>query len=291
MNGEASVDPAHPPGYRHAYRWLQLAAGILGMVAVANFQYSWTLFVLPLQNRHGWSLEEVQVAFSLFVLAQTWLVPVEAYLAERFGPRRLLFAGGALAALGWVLSAYTQSLGVLYAAQVLSGSGSGIVYGISMGSALKWFPDRRGLAAGLTAAAFGAGSAATVLPIKWTIDEYGFEAAFIWFGLGQGLIVVLSALVMRFPGADEVPVQVQPRLLQSTRDATPRQMIGTPAFWLLFGMMTMGAIPGLLMLGQLKPMAGDFGVARAEVWLFGMSLGAALPVALMLDRISGGVTR
>src|SRR5438309_2866675 len=173
-------------------RWVQLAAGITGMVAVANFQYSWTLFVLPMQDRHGWGEVDIQYALYLFfVPAQTWLVPLEGYLAERFGPRRLLVGGGVLAALGWVVNAGASSLAVLYVAQVLAGCGSGIVYSISMGSALKWFPDRRGLAAGLTAAAFGAGSAATVLPIGYTIRTAGYESAFLWFGVGQGLVIVL----------------------------------------------------------------------------------------------------
>src|SRR5438105_14964953 len=136
-------------------RWVQLGAGITGMVAVANFQYSWTLFVLPLQDRHGWKEADIQYAFFLFfVSAQTWLVPLEGYLAERFGPRKLLISGGVLAGLGWVMNAGASSLPVLYAAQALAGCGSGIVYSISVGSALKWFPDRRGLAAGLTAGAF-----------------------------------------------------------------------------------------------------------------------------------------
>src|SRR5262249_18936592 len=186
-------------------RWVQLVVGITGMVAVANFQYSWTLFVLPMQQRHGWELVDIQYALYLFfVPAQTWLVPVEGYLAERFGPRKLLVSGGILAALGWGINAVPSSLAVLYAAQVLAGCGSGIVYSVSMGSALKWFPDRRGLAAGLTAAAFGAGAAATVRPIRWTIEYHGFEQAFLWFGLGQGLVIVLTALVMRFPRPGEV---------------------------------------------------------------------------------------
>jgi OFA family oxalate/formate antiporter-like MFS transporter len=274
-------------------RWVQLSAGILGMVAVANFQYGWTLFVRKIHDRHGWALVDIQDAlYVYFVLAQTWLVPLEGYLAERFGPRRLLVLGGGLAALAWVLNANASSLAVLYAAQVLSGCGSGIVYSLSMGNALKWFPDRRGLAAGLTAAAFGAGSAATVLPIRWTIQEAGYEAAFLWFGLGQGLVVMLAGLLMRFPRAHEVPAPVRPRVRQSVRDATPRQMLKEPAFWLLYGIMTMGAIPGLLMLGQIEPMAAeDFQVAEAEVWLLGIGLGAALPAALMLDRLSGGLTR
>src|SRR5436190_3729697 len=175
-------------------RWAQLVAGITGMVAVANFQYSWTLFEGPLHERHpGWTKVEIQDALVIFfVSAQTWLVPLEGYLAERFGPRKLLIGGGVLATLGWVINSQTSSLSVLYLAQVIAGCGSGIVYSISMGSALKWFPDRRGLAAGLTAAAFGAGSAATVLPIGHVIRTAGYEAAFLWFGVGPGLVIVLA---------------------------------------------------------------------------------------------------
>jgi OFA family oxalate/formate antiporter-like MFS transporter len=271
-------------------RWMQLTAGIAGMVAVANFQYSWTLFVPPLR-KHGWSDVAILDALNLFFIqAQTWLVPVEGYLADRFGPRRLLVGGGALAALAWVINAQTSSLAVLYGAQVLSGVGSGIVYSISMGNALKWFPDRRGLAAGLTAAAFGAGSAATVLPIDWTIEHAGYQAAFLWFGLGQGLVVVLAGLLMRFPSAGEVPAPTRVKVLQSGHETPPRDTLRSPVFWLLYLMMTLGAIPGLLMLGQMKPMAIAFHLADEPVSLLGVTL-RALPFALMLDRISGGLTR
>lgn len=272
-------------------RWVQLMAGIAGMVAVANFQYSWTLFVLPLQHAQGWRQVEIQDALYIyFVLAQTWLVPIEGYLADRFGPRLLLVAGGVLSGLAWVVIAHTSSLAVVYAAQVLAGCGSGIVYSVSMGSALKWFPDRRGLAAGLTAAAFGAGSAATVLPIRWTIREAGYQAAFLWFGVVQGAVVVLAGLVMRFPRREEVPASAPPRVLQSGRDYTPKEMLRTPVFWLVYVMMTAGAIPGLLMLGQIAPMAEDFGVAEVPVTLFFIT-SAALPLAMMIDRILGGLTR
>jgi OFA family oxalate/formate antiporter-like MFS transporter len=272
-------------------RWMQLAAGILAMIAVANFQYSWTLFVEPLQHRHGWSRVAILDALNLFfILAQTWLVPVEGYLADRFGPRPLLVCGGILAALAWVICSTTSSLGVLYAAQVVCGSGSGIVYSVSMGNALKWFPDRRGLAAGLTAAAFGAGSAATVLPVRQTIRHAGYEAAFLWFGLAQGFVVVLAGLVLAFPRPGEVPAPHNPRVPQSRRDFTPTEMLRSPVFWLLYVMMTLGAIPGLLMLGQIAPMARDFGIADQEVVLWGITL-AALEFALMLDRVMGGLTR
>ena len=273
-------------------RWVQLIAGITGMVAVANFQYSWTLFEGPLHERNPyWTKVQIQDALVIFfVSAQTWLVPLEGYLAERFGPRKLLISGGVLATLGWIINAHTSSLAVLNVAQVMAGAGSGIVYSISMGSALKWFPDRRGLAAGLTAAAFGAGSAATVLPIGHTIRDFGYETAFLWFGIGQGSVIVLAGLVMRFPRADEVPAIVQHKVLQGGRDYAPLQMLRSPAFWLVYAMMTLGAVPGLLMIGQLKPMAQDFQVADIRISLFGATL-MAVDLALMIDRIMGGLTR
>ncbi|MBI2803379.1 MAG: oxalate/formate MFS antiporter [Planctomycetes bacterium] len=272
-------------------RWVQLATGITGMVAVANFQYSWTFFVVPLQDRHGWEKAEIQYAFYLFfVQAQTWLVPLEGYLAERFGPRKLLFGGGILAGLGWIISAETSSLELLYAGQALSGCGSGIVYSVSMGSALKWFPDRRGLAAGLMAAAFGAGAAGTVRPVRWTILHYGYDQAFVWFGIGQALVIILATLIMRFPRPGEAPAAVHSRVLQSGRDFTPLEMLRCPAFWLIYLMMTLGAIPGLLMIGHIDPLAREFGVAAMPVTFLWFT-SAALPLAVELDRVMGGLTR
>jgi OFA family oxalate/formate antiporter-like MFS transporter len=281
---------ARPPSL-WSNRWLQLTAGIVGMVAVANFQYAWTLFVGPLQRRHGWNQVAIQDAlFIYFVLAQTWLVPFEGYLADRFGPRRLLVIGGLLATLSWVINSRANSLSVLYLSQALGGCGSGIVYTISVGSALKWFPDRRGLAAGLTAAAFGAGSAATVRPISAIIERFGYESAFLWFGLGQGLVILLASLVMRFPRPREIPEPIQLKVLQSHRDFRPREMLRSPAFWLIYAMMTVGAVPGLLMLGQIKPIAEHYGVDRVSVTILFFS-SAALPLAMEVDRIMGGLTR
>ncbi len=271
-------------------RWLQLTAGILCMVAVTNFQYSWTLFVLPLQERHNWNPLAIQDALTFFILAQTWLVPLEGYLADRFGPRRVMLVGGVLAGLAWVINAHTASLAVLNTAQVLCGCGSGIVYSISMGSALKWFPDRRGLAAGLMAAAFGAGSAATIKPIHWTIETFGYQAAFFWFGLGQALIILLAGSLVRFPRPGEVPAPAQPRVLQSSRDSRPGEMLCSPVFWLLYAMMAVGAIPGLLMVGQLAPIARSFQIDKAPISLLGLTI-AALPFAMMIDRLMGGFTR
>jgi OFA family oxalate/formate antiporter-like MFS transporter len=272
-------------------RWVQLGAGIVGMVAVANFQYAWTLFVAPLHAVHGWSAVHIQDAlYFYFVPAQTLLVPLHGYLAERFGPRGLVILGGVLCAVAWVINSQTSSLPVLYAAQVMAGCGSGMVYSISVGNALKWFADRRGLAAGLTAAAFGMGSAATILPILWTIDHAGYPLAFLVFGIAQGVFVVLAGSVMRFPVGPAEAV-APARVLQSRIDFTPRAMLGQRTFWLLYGMMTIGAVPGLLMIGQIKPITEAFDIAWTNLSILGVELGPALPIALLLDPLSGGLTR
>src|SRR5947209_8706077 len=173
--------------------------GIVCMAMIANLQYGWTLFVTPIGDKFGWTRAAIQVAFTIFVLTETWLVPIEGYLVDKFGPRPVVLVGGLLCGIGWVMNSFADTLTMLYVAAAISGIGAGAVYGTCVGNALKWFPDRRGLAAGLTAAGFGAGSALTILPITAIIKSSGYEAAFLYFGIGQGLIVLLMALFLTDP--------------------------------------------------------------------------------------------
>jgi MFS transporter, OFA family, oxalate/formate antiporter len=272
-------------------RWVQLIMGIVGMVAIANLQYGWTLFVGPINQKFGWGTPAIQVAFTLFVLAETWLVPFEAYFVDRYGPRVIVAVGGILVGLAWIINAGADTLTKLYAGGIIGGVGAGIVYGTASGAALKWFPDRRGLAAGLTAAGFGAGSALTIIPIANQIRTSGFQSAFLTWGIIQGAVVLVCAFLMRAPRKEDVAgVRVPETLSQTTEDFTPVQMLKTPAFYLLYAMMTMVAMGGLMATAQLGPIAKDFKVADIPVSLFGLTM-AALPFALSLDRILNGVTR
>ena len=176
-------------------RWLQLWLGVVCMVLIANLQYAWTLFVDPMHQAHGWSLAEIQWAFSIFIATETWLTPVAGTIVDRLGPRAgpglSIAAGGVLVGIGWLINAYADSLGLLYIGAAISGTGAGAIYATCVGNAVKWFPDRRGLAVGLTAAGFGAGAAMTVIPIRLTISAAGYAPAFFWFGIGQGLILIV----------------------------------------------------------------------------------------------------
>src|SRR3978361_1551670 len=188
-----------------ATRWGQLVFGIICMVMIANLQYGWTLFVNPIDQKYHWGRAAIQVAFTIFVLTETWLLPFEGYLIDKFGPKIMVCGSGVLVAIAWAINSIAASLFLLYLGPAIGGIGAGVIYGASVGNALKWFPDRRGLAAGLTAAGFGAGSAMTVIPIANMIASSGYEAAFLWFGLGQGIIVVFVSLLLKAPQAGEVP--------------------------------------------------------------------------------------
>jgi len=271
-------------------RWGQLIFGIICMVMIANLQYGWTLFVNPIDQKYHWGRAAIQVAFTIFVVTETWLVPFEGYLIDRFGPRIMVCGSGVLVAVAWVINSYANSLGMLYLAAAIGGIGAGVIYGACVGNALKWFPDRRGLAAGLTAAGFGAGSALTVVPIANMIQSSGYEAAFLWFGVGQGIIVVIFSVFLRAPSAGEVPIPLAATVQQTRRDYAPGEVLRTRPFWVMYVMFVMVGTGGLMATAQLAPIAKDFKVDAVPVTILGLTL-PALQFALSIDRILNGVTR
>ena len=229
-----------------AMRWGQLVIGIICMVMIANLQYGWTFFVPDIQKTFGWDRGAIQVAFTLFVLFETWLVPIEGWFVDKYGPRLVVFVGGVLCAIGWVMNSYATSLSAYYAAQIIAGIGAGGVYGTCIGTALKWFPDKRGLAAGLTAAGFGAGSALTVVPIQNMIAASGFQATFFNFGIGQGVIVCVLAFFLSAPKPGQVPDAIQnAAILQSKRQFSPGEIIGPNSHWIAGALVAL--VGGLLM--------------------------------------------
>src|SRR6266705_3340322 len=273
-----------------ANRWLQLSVGVVCMVMIANLQYGWTYFVNPMKEANNWSLAAIQVAFSLFVLTETWLIPIEGWFVDKFGPKKVVMVGGVIVAVGWTLNSVAASLPALYVAAIISGIGAGCVYGTCVGNALKWFADRRGLAAGLTAGGFGAGAAATVVPIINTINTYGYRAAFLWFGLVQGVVIVLLAPLLKAPQPGQVALPKKPKLGQSARDFAPGEMLKTPLFWALYLMFTMVASGGLMSTAQLGPIARDFGLDKVQIVFLGIA-GTTLVMAGIIDNILNGIAR
>ena len=274
-----------------ATRWTQLLSVILCMIMIANLQYGWTLFVNPINKTHGWSIAAIQFAYSVFIALETWLTPIEGWIVDVLGPKRgpklVVAAGGLLVAVGWVINSVADSLAMLYVGAIVSGTGGGAIYATSVGHAVKWFPDRRGLAVGLTAAGYGAGAALTVIPIRYVIDTSGYEAAFLWFGIFQGGAVFLLAWLLRAPSPGEIPASFAPKVQQSAKSYSPAQVLTTPVFWLMYIMFVMVSASGLMAAAQIAPIASDFGVANTVVLLGGTTL----TVALIVDNVANGTAR
>jgi MFS transporter, OFA family, oxalate/formate antiporter len=272
-------------------RWWQLIGCVVMMMAIANLQYAWTLFTIPITKALGVKLSAVQLAFTLFILFETWLVPFEGYLIDKLGIRRVVSVGAVLVGLAWIGAGMVTTLGGLYTWYAIGGVGAGAVYGACMGQALKWFPDHRGLAAGMTAGAYGFGTAITVLPIQRLIANSGYQSAFITFGIIQGLVVLTIVQFSRSPEPGWKPAGWTPsakvQATQSQVSYTPLQMVKSPVFYLMYFMMAMVAFGGLMVTAQLKPIAASFGLDKG-VFLWSLS---ALSLALMLDRVLNGLTR
>jgi MFS transporter, OFA family, oxalate/formate antiporter len=250
--------------------WTQLVIGVLCMVMIANLQYGWTFFVPDIQKKFGWDRSTIQVAFTLFVLFETWLVPLEGWFVDKYGPRIVVFIGGILCAIGWIINSNADTLTQYYIAQIIAGIGAGGVYGTCIGNALKWFPNRRGLAAGITAAGFGAGSALTVIPIQAMIKNSGFQATFFNFGLGQGIIIVILSFIMFAPKPGQVPETVaNTALMQSRRQFAPGEVIGANGYWII------GAIVAL--------------VGGLVMWSMGQQFYIPLALAILIFGYGGWV--
>ncbi len=274
-----------------APRWNQLFFGIICMVLIANLQYGWTLFVNPINKAHGWSIASIQLTFSIFIALETWLTPIEGWIVDvlgaRRGPKVVVAFGGIMVALGWIVDAYAQSLETLYFGAVLAGTGGGAIYATCVGQAVKWFPDRRGLAVGLTAAGYGAGAALSVVPIREVINSSGYEAAFFWFGLIQGGIVFILAWLLRAPDPGEMAGIGVPKVQQTTRTYTPAQALATPVFWLLYIMFVMVSASGLMATAQIAPIAQDFAIGDVVIFFGATTLSAAL----IIDNVCNGAAR
>src|SRR6202034_3202611 len=268
--------------------WVQLVLGVICMASVANLQYGWTLFVNPIDAQYHWGRAAIQVAFTILVLIETWLVPIEGYLVDRFGPRPVVLGGGILVGLAWMLNSVADSLPLLYFAAALGGIGTGSVYGTCVGNALKWFPGRRGLAAGITASGFGAGAALTVGPIRTMIESSGYEQAFLVFGLIQGGIVFVMSWLLLAPPPQIAGAAVKPS--QTAHGYTPIDVLQSPVFHVMYLMFVLIAAGGLTMAASMAPIADDMKISKIPVDLFGMIM-PALGFALFLNRIFDGVGR
>ena len=266
-------------------RWVQLVLGLIAMMSISSPQYGWAFFTKSLRDSLGVELSTLQWTFTILIVLQTFLSPIQGYLVDKFGARLLIASGCLLSGLGWILAGYVTSITGLYLTYGLfCGVGTGIVYVGVVGLMVRWFPDRRGFATGVVAAGYGFGALLTNTPIYNMIEASGYQRTLIVFGIILGIVGAAAALMLRLPTANDV--LPQPAVEVSSVGTPPLEMLGTKVFWLMFVMMTMMSTGGLMIISQFGAFSRDFGVASVTV--MGM---AALPLALNIDRITNGLTR
>ena len=286
MTAEGGGQKAAPAALNNP--WVQLFFGIVCMATIANLQYAWPLFRGPISNTFGWNAPAVEISFTIFLVVQTWLVPLEGFLIDKYGSRPLIIFGGVLCGLSWVLYASMGSLAQLYLAACIGGIGAGCVYGACVANALKWFPTKRGLAVGLTAAGYGAGAAITVGPVAEMIKADGYHAAFTYFGIAQGLIVVVMGLLIARPTL-EIEAQ-KPILAGATEyNARPMEILREPTFWMMYLMFTLMVAAGTIVTQQLGGLGKEYGIGKTtEIPILAF---LTLTLAQDVGRVVNGLTR
>jgi OFA family oxalate/formate antiporter-like MFS transporter len=251
-------------------RWFQLVASLIAMVMIANLQYAWTLFVDPMQKQTGWALSEIQAAFAAFILFQTWVQPLDGWLVDRLGPRWFITAAGVLCGLGWAGIGYATTLPMLYTSYCAAGMGAAFVYSCSIGSALKWFKERRGLASGIMAAGFGGGTALFIPIIQSLIASRGYQSTFVITGLFQGLVILIVAQFLRHPPMQPVAASAAPASTGSQigkRQFTTMEMLRTPQFYWMYLAFVLMATGGLLVTANAGPIARSWGFSAGVLTL------------------------
>src|SRR3984893_7910368 len=290
MAQSQTFEAAVPENATASARWMQLLLGFIVMMTISSPQYVWTLFVPSFQKTTGSILSEVQWTITFLIVLQTRLSPLQRFLIARLGPKVLIGLGAAMSGIGWSASSYITTIWGLYATYgLLCGIGTGIVYIGIIGLRVKWFPERRGLATGGVRAGYGFGAILTTFPIDGMMKASGYQHTLFIFGSLFAAVGVVGALTLRAPRDAEVAVR--PVLANTARSATPREMLKSPVFWLMFVMMSMMSTGGLMVITQFTSFAKAFGIdGSTSVTILGMTM-AAIPAALTFDRITNGLTR
>ncbi len=282
-------------------RWMLVILGMIINLCLGSI-YSWSVFVGPLTTYFIKDLgqtvttSEILLPFSVFLAFFAIAMPFTGKYIEKYGPRNITIVGGALTGLGWLLSSFAGSVQVLYLFYgVIAGIGVGIAYGVPVAVAARWFPDRRGLAVGLTVLGFGFSAVLTANIAGFLIGATGVMNTFRMFGIAFIILIVILALPLKFPAAGWKPAGWTPPAPVAGQAVTcefkREQMLKTSTFYALWGCYFIGCLAGLMAIGIAKPVGTDVGIetglATVLVGVFAVFNGFGRPVfGALTDKLT-----
>ena len=284
-------------------RWWQVVAAAVMMGLVSPYQYVWSSIEGPLAESLGVSLPALGLVFTLFVIFQAGSQFPVGWWRDRYGPRRLTLLAGVLAGGGYVGLAYATEVWQLYVLYSLGAVGVGIVYTVAVNTAIKWFPDRRGLTTGVGTMAFAGGSALVVPYVRANATPGGYADVLTNMGLLIGAGILVGALVLRDPPGDWLEGDAEPDdepagEAEDPTDGTEaspdggvasapaayqfewREVLRTWQFWLMYAMFIAVSGAGLMLTAKVVSFAENLGLAA----------GIATASATLLP-VAGGVGR
>lgn len=267
------------------YRWFILSLAILLNMVVSIYQYSWSLFADNLHQELGWSLAAVSLTFTIFQLTN-FSQPFSGALADARGPKGVGIAGALLVGLGFLLSSQASAPWQLWVCFGMGGIGVGAVSGLAVAAGIKWFPDKRGLASGLTAFGYGSGTAIFNWMIQDFLGSFGVRSTFIYLGLLMLAILLPAVLLFKYPpdAWTPAPAGLSPGSSRVPIDYTPGEMLRTYQWFLIYFSFSFSMSTILVFAAQIKMIAREFGIPQTHFDL----LLVLFPLGNGISRIFGG---
>ncbi len=252
-------------GEGHINRWWRVVGGLSMNLALGSV-YAWSVFVAPLEKEFGWKRADTSLIFSIIVFVFALSFVLAGRLQDKKGPLWISVIGGVCVSLGFFVSSWTTSLGMMFFwLGIVAGIGNGFGYATPIPVMAKWFPDRRGLAVGLAVAGYGGGSAIFgPLGGNWLIPTYGWRTTFQIFGVIFFVMTMIGAFLLRNPPAGYRPAGWAPapaaKAAATAYDFAPGETLKTPAFYFMWIAYCLGTIAGFMAISQLVPYAKNVGI-------------------------------
>ncbi|MBE9139344.1 OFA family MFS transporter [Nodosilinea sp. LEGE 07088] len=272
-------------------RWFLIPLGMTVLLCLGSV-YSWSIFRTPLENELGISATQSLLPYTVVLVFYAALMPIAGFYMPRIGTRTTTAIGGIVVGVGYLLSSFaTQVSTLVFTYGVMAGTGVGIAYGVPMVVASRWFPDKKGLAVGLTIVGFGLSPLVTAPLANYLIATYSVRPTLRILGIAFAAIIVVIALTMKLPPKDWHPQRYVAAAKSISAPAYPRNLVRSRSFYGLWICYAIGSLVGLSAIGISSSVGQEIieispTVAASSVSLFALFNGVSRPLfGWLSDRV------